>query len=151
MWLHCVGAGFRSYITYHILHLNSLSGFISRAGAQRRAGAGGGSTRKTKWKASASCSYHNHHLNSLFQDLHQDVVHQVEPKQEVGVPGGQGDRLKVIVNITFIIWTFFSEFTLRSGSPSRAKAGGGSTWSTEILASLHCFLVTQPLIGPETS
>ena len=50
----------------------------------------------------------------IFQDQHQEVVHPREPEQEVGVPGGQGDRLQVIVHITFIIFSdFFRLFIKR--------------------------------------
>ena len=53
--------------------------------------------------ASVNSTYLIHHLNIHFQDLQQDVVHPGEPEQEVGVPGGQGNRLQVIVHIPFRI------------------------------------------------
>ena len=34
-------------------------------------------------------------------------MHQGKLEQKVGVPGGQGDRLQVIVHITFITLSFF--------------------------------------------
>ena len=63
----------------------------------------------------SNCSYHIHHLNSLFQDLQEGQVHPGEPELEVGVQGGQG--LQVIIHITFIILQYFSGFTSRGCDP----------------------------------
>ena len=58
------------------------------------------------WRALGILTYHNDHLNSLFQDLHQELVHSEELKKEVG-GGGQMYRLQEIVHIIFIIHTVF--------------------------------------------
>ena len=39
-------------------------------------------------------------IGFFFQDQHQEVVHHVEPEQEVGVPGEQGDRHQLSKPIT---------------------------------------------------
>ena len=41
------------------------------------------------------------------------VVHPAEPKQEVVVHGGQGDRLQVIVQIILIMLTVFSRLYIK--------------------------------------
>ena len=72
-----------------------------------KAGAGGVCNERAGAQASGNCINHIRNRSSRFQALHQEVVHPGELEQEVGVPGGQGDRLQVIVHITFIIFTDF--------------------------------------------
>ena len=84
-----------------------MRGFFSRINIKRwctrRAKAGGGCTGKAGGQASDNCINHIKHLSNIFQALHQEVVHPGEPEQEVGVSGGQRDRVHVIVHTTFII------------------------------------------------
>ena len=104
-----------------------LTGAFFRGGTPIRAGEEGWSTWRAGGQTSCNCKNHNNQLNSLFQALHQEVVNPGEPEQDMGVPGGQGNRLQVIVHITFIIITPFLGFTSRGGAHKRAGTEGGRT------------------------
>ena len=89
-------------------------------------------------QASGNCISHIKHLNRLFQALHQEVMHPGEPEQEVGVPGGQEDRLWVIVHTTFMIIRDFLRLYIKRWCTQKNGAGGGSTWRAREQASGNC-------------